>query len=458
MTQPTSDHVAMALYIDTGVTEESRAEAGAADLVARLAFARSKDLGPFNGGAKTDSFETTYSLDLPDANNAQLVAGLAWLRSVADGVNMTPAAVEASRKALTDDQAHGDQTGDAMEAAASRLFTPQLQRQGIPTATAQAAQAFYEHWYRPDNAILVVVGPLPNAALRVEAERAFGSWLKPSAALVHSRIDPPDLTLPLQASAYSASSLLAAVQVCRMGAAAKPQVESVSVWRRRLADEAWAFVLERRLQRVGEGPQPILAAAKAALDTDPHLEWDQACIHVASLNQDWQGDLTLVEHEARRLELYGITDEEWDRFQAAQKAQLEANIAGAQRMSPADLLDIILANLVTGDTLDTAEEDQRIHALALMELSKSAVDSAFRSHWSQAGQPLIFVTAADPATADQVKAVWLKAQADPLSPPPVHTPEAPSAPTDDPRGAVVAQAARGSDSDSRRAVPVHRPG
>ena len=64
----------------------------------------------------------------------------------------------------------------------------------IHAYTAQSAMDFYHHYYRPDNAILLLVGDISLQQATVLAERYYGAWQAPAAStLMHGAVlqEPP---------------------------------------------------------------------------------------------------------------------------------------------------------------------------------------------------------------------------------------------------------------------------
>jgi zinc protease len=437
--------MAISLYVAAGAFEEAEDQRGVANLLAHMA-APDPNGDPVQS-VQADLFSTTYTVDIADAANGQPQKGLQWLRAMADGQAPTEAEVVAARIAIATEQERLNSDDAAIEAVALDFFMPQSRGRrrapatladGAETANAAKVAAFHRRWYRPDNAIVVMVGAASPAALQAQIAATFGSWRavgRPAPAA--SLIRPLDRARPLEAKAVSGADMTGSIQVCRMSPSAPAQPESVAVWHGRLADEAWVFALQTRLRRAARGATAPEGQVDAGLQSDVHLRIDEACARAARPDQDWRDDLKTVENETRRLSLYGVTDEELARFKAARHASLAAGPAIAIRAAPTDIAAIMIENLVSGDTYSTAQEDQRVQGAALDGLDKAAVDAAFARHWTQAGQPLIFVTAADQTEEDDIKAAWKRAQGEALDRPPAHTPEE-AAPSTAPEGAVVA--------------------
>lgn len=91
----------------------------------------------------------------------------------------------------------------------------------VRAATPEALRAFHRRHYRPDNAHLIVVGPLPAEAVLPKLERAFGRWERggPGAWT------PPSDPAPLQATRiYLVDKPGAAQSEIRIGHVGVPRV------------------------------------------------------------------------------------------------------------------------------------------------------------------------------------------------------------------------------------------
>src|SRR6185437_11687700 len=107
-------------------------------------------------------------------------------------------------------------------------------------------------------------------------------------------------------------------------------------------------------------------------------------------------------------------------FQLGIINRVSASVDNLAKRAPHDITSTILANLVSGDTFDTAEEDRRMQLTALSELSRDKVDAAFHARWSSGAQPLIFVTTPTAIDRNAVTSAWRDLQvaaAEPLAAP-----------------------------------------
>ena len=145
---------------------------------AGVAFGRDRN-------AHTELLSTTYEIDLPHGDPQALDLGFRWLRQVADGAQLTAETVErergiilAERETRLSDITQAGEASVAFEAPGSRLARGSAvgSRESISGMSAPTLQALYDAWYRPENAVVVVVGDQPLDVLEARVRDSFATW------------------------------------------------------------------------------------------------------------------------------------------------------------------------------------------------------------------------------------------------------------------------------------------
>ena len=115
----------------------------------------------------------------------------------------------------------------------------------VRAASPAALQAFYDRWYRPDNAVLVIVGDADADALLKAAEAAFGSWSGRGAPGIRAK--PAALAQRgLDAFTKSGPSLPLAGSACRVAPLDGPRDSSLVRMRREILSQIWVTILTDR--------------------------------------------------------------------------------------------------------------------------------------------------------------------------------------------------------------------
>ncbi|HEX4738973.1 MAG TPA: insulinase family protein [Allosphingosinicella sp.] len=192
--------VSIRLRMDVGSLMERDSERGWAHFVEHMVFRGTAASGDGEAretwqrlgasfGSDTNAFtqptQTIFQIDLPHADRPTLDTSLKLLDGMVDTAIFDPAKVEAERGVVLSEYGRRTQMTVALDDLTRSLFYAGLafaNRDPIGTeATIKAAtpaglKSFYEHWYRPERATLVMVGDADPAMMEQLITERFGGW------------------------------------------------------------------------------------------------------------------------------------------------------------------------------------------------------------------------------------------------------------------------------------------
>lgn len=192
--------VSIRLRMDVGSLMESDQEQGWAHFIEHMVFRgtavsgdqEARDIWERLGasfGSDTNAFtqptQTFFQLDLPHADRTALDTSLRILDGMVDTATFDPAKVELERGVVLSEYGRRTQLNVKLGDLTRGLFYAGLgfaHRDPIGTeATIKAAtpaglKAFYEHWYRPERATIVMVGDADPAMMEQLIADRFGGW------------------------------------------------------------------------------------------------------------------------------------------------------------------------------------------------------------------------------------------------------------------------------------------
>jgi zinc protease len=433
---------AVELYMGAGSKDETDAERGTAHFLEHMAFSGSKsfpagsvlpqfeDIGVALGrdqNAQTGLAGTTFSLVLPSSTDAKIDLAFSWLRDVADGLTIEPAEVDRERGTILSEYRESLGPGTTIAKQTGLFMLPELlgsrrlpigTLETIRAADATSIRAFYQKWYRPEDAILIVVSNEPIDAMTARIARTFGSWTDATPTPVKPELGHVDAARGLDVTTQAEPNVASQLQVCRVMDKDPVRVEGVAYHMRDLENDVWSQVLKERLARLSETADPPIAAADVARNE----LFDRAaltCVSLGVRNQDWRAAVKVAAEETRRMELYGITPAEMERTRAGLRAALDAGLAGGNNMTQKARADLMLDNYLNGGTIDTVEEDYRIVSTALGRVTPERVNAEFHRVWSDANGPLILLVAPSTISPGEVRKAWQDAEAGPRPAPQV---------------------------------------
>jgi zinc protease len=192
--------VSFRLRIAAGSLDETDSEEGIAHFIEHMAFRGSQhfpdgeafktleSLGLSVGAdlnAYTYANRTVFKFDLPANDDATLDKALLLTRDIADGLTFDPASVASERAVvlaearLDDVPAFHESQANLAAALGARLadaLTPIGKREAVENASAAELRQFYSTYYRPERALLIVVGDIDPKAMEAKIKAGFSSW------------------------------------------------------------------------------------------------------------------------------------------------------------------------------------------------------------------------------------------------------------------------------------------
>ncbi|MCA3695402.1 pitrilysin family protein, partial [Aquidulcibacter sp.] len=134
--------------------------------------------------------ETMYKLDIPSADGGRLDTALSIFRETADRLLLKDDAIKREIGVVISEMNDGDGPGRRISRQITEFLYPKdistLRdpigvKEILETATAAKVREFYETWYRPERAVLVVTGDVDVEATKALITAKFSDW-KPKAA------------------------------------------------------------------------------------------------------------------------------------------------------------------------------------------------------------------------------------------------------------------------------------
>ncbi len=191
--------VEMRLAVDAGSALEDETQDGAAHFLEHMLFNGTEEfpeneliavLRSFGAGfgadinASTSYDETVYQLAMPTEDPTVVATGLDVLEQWLSAATIDQAQVEAERGVVLDEWRGSEATSNGrIFNALEDLFLagspyedkdPIGSEAAITTTDAEPLRQFYDDWYRPDNAAIVVVGDIDTGAIEDGIIERFG--------------------------------------------------------------------------------------------------------------------------------------------------------------------------------------------------------------------------------------------------------------------------------------------
>lgn len=421
--------LSMRLGFDVGSFEERDDERGFAHFVEHLAFRRIRSapaggldsrfaqLGVAFGrdqNAQTTQFETTYRLDFNTVDAKGMTEGFRWLRDVADGIIFSKDVIASEHGVVLAEQVAGADEAMLAQETILRFQAPELRStfrspNGLPNSLGRvqeiALKGFYERWYRPENAVLIVVGDRPPAELKDLIHSNFTSWLgkgpRPSRApLGKVRVDRG-----LDALTLGAPSLPKVASACRLRPPFASNGDEMSRMTREIRRSIWQGIINKRFERIVNGGKGGMLGG--AVVGDDNKEFAATCLIAMPTGDAWQTALAATQLEFQRFGKGGPTELEIEAQVEEQRAVLRGAVSSTNAQSTPALANSMLERALERRAVISPAEAMHAYNVAVEDLDPAAVKAAFDADWSGSG-PLLMLTLPTKATAATLRESWLQ--------------------------------------------------
>lgn len=407
---------ALRLRIDAGSLMETDDQRGLAHFVEHMAFNGTANVPEgemvrilqrhglsfgADTNASTNFDQTVYELDLPRSDGETLDTGLMLLREAVGAQLLEDDAIDRERGVVQSEERTRASPGYRILEARYRFF---LQGQRPPerfpigdpdvlrTAKRDRFLAFYNAWYRPERAILVVVGDIDPAAVEAKIRARFSDW----EATGPAGAEPPRgpiLERGPEARVLVEPGGAATVQIAWVN---PPDLSADTRARRqqRLVRQLGFQVLNRRYEQLARSANPPFIGAGAFRYTDVEAA-DLTLLSVSNQPGKWREAMEAAEREQRRIVQWGVQQAELDREIAEYRALLEAAVAGAATRRTPQLAEGIVDAMGSDEVFTADAFDLELFDATVKDLKAEAVTAELRNQFSGQG-PLVFVTSPTP--------------------------------------------------------------
>jgi zinc protease len=419
--------VSIRLAMDVGSYLETEDELGYAHFIEHMAFRSTKQApngvldNPFGAlgvgfgrdqNAATTLTSTIYQVDLPRSDIASVRTVLDWMRGAADGILFTPEAVDQERAVVMSEirtranalsRASSEIARFELPGSRSPLREPGGTEASLRAATPARLAAFHHRWYRPDNAVLVIVGDGDAAELVKAAEAAFGGWKAEGPAPARPATPKTLPERPLAATVVAEASLPASIAACR-AAPAEERGYSLERERRDLYSQIWTSILDARLKRAADKPETGLMGGMVIVGRALPDAAD-TCIVAVPMQGKWKEGLASAQAEIRRFAKDGPTEQEVKTAVARLDSQIGGSVYQSETRSTVGLADRIASSELDGEPFLHPSEASRLYALLTDGTGAADIKAAFERDWHGSG-PILAAMSPTPIAKEELVAQW----------------------------------------------------
>ncbi|PWE18044.1 insulinase family protein [Marinicauda salina] len=450
-----SGTAALRLVLNVGSFAETDAQRGLAHFIEHMAFNGTTNVPEgemvpllerygLAFGPDTNAFTSRelvgYQLDLPSVEEEVVNVGLFLMRETASEMLMDAEAIDRERGVILGEERYRNTPirrffnayydflyPDTLVVERDPIGTVEV----IETAPAAEFEAYYQDYYAPERAMLVVAGDIDADIVEekirngfeidiegVDLDRVegFSTWRQPEDAGPDPDIgevaefDEPGFGFFHDPDIYT----LINVDVVTPG---EPEADTRETRRRRMLRSLGNAIVQRRLQsEINSGESPLVQAS-LSYSNDFELA-NRAGVFAVSSPDRWREGVAAVEQELRRAVEHGFTQAELDEQLANLRTALRNAADEAETRRSANLADKIWQAWINENVYDHPDFALAFFEAFEPEITVEAVEAAFREIWT-AAPPQVFVAANQEIENGDaaVREAWLSSTAEMVEPP-----------------------------------------
>ena len=406
--------VAMRFSIEAGSMQESDAQQGLAHFLEHMAFRGSRHV-PENQvwpglqrlgmmvGADANAFtaftQTQYVFNLPLNDEDTVNKGLLRIRDIASELTLAQRAMDAERGViLSEERLRATPAFRSNKELFGQLFPGNIvnsrfvigQTDIIKNAPVSLIRDYYDAYYRPERATLIVVGDIVPLDMKKKIVERFSDWKPVGPAGEDPKQPRPGVRgaeVGLFVEAGAASSL---------GLTWVLPVESDSKARER--DDFIKLVAIRifdyRLQELASGPRHPFANTSISFGPMLHTAtlWS---VGLDTQPQNWRVAVETAVTAARRMDEFGVTADEVARAVNDLRAALQAAAANAATRPSSVVANELAQSADDGDVFQSPAQNLSYADEIFKNLTKETVNAGLRKMMHGHG-PLIRLSSPTP--------------------------------------------------------------
>lgn len=402
---------AMRLHFRAGSLNEADDQQGLAHFLEHMAFNGSRAIPEgemvkilerhglafgADTNASTSFEETIYQLNLPKTDEETVDISLQMMRETASELLIEEGAIDRERGVVLSEERARDTPGwqvykKRLEFQMPGQLPPKRYAIGqveiLKTARRDRLVAFYDGFYRPERATLVMVGDFDLDAMEGKIKARFSDWtargpdgVEPDLGTVAPR--KPSALVAVQPGSPTA------LQITWMN---PPKLRKDSLAKRRddVIQLLGLSVLNRRFNALMRGTEPPFISAGAFKGDLLHAA-EATTISVTSRPGEWRLALTAAMTEQRRAVQFGVLQSELDREIEEFRTVFKTRVAGAATRRTPGLAAEIVGSIGDAEVVTNPAQNLELFEAVVKDLKADTVSAVLKTAFKGEG-PLIFL-------------------------------------------------------------------
>ncbi len=425
--------VEMRLAVDAGSALEDDTQDGGAHFLEHMLFNGTEEfpaneliavLRSFGAGfgadinAYTSYDETVYQLTMPTEDPAVVDTGLDVLEQWLSAATIDQSQVEAERGVVLDEWRGSEASSDGrIFDALEELFLsgspyedkdPIGTESAITTMNAEPLRAFYDDWYRPDNAAIVVVGDIDTGVIEDGIVERFGPAVARGASPARPELVVEPSTEPQVSVLADPDVAEGSAQVTLPLTAASAESVEADYQNQILDSMAFDIIATRLGNDALRGEAPF---DDAWVDSSGFVRSLDAPEIIVSADGDaLEASTQAVFDEYERVRRYGFSQAEVERVVEAYRTSAQSSYDGRDSRQDADFADEYVRHALTDEPVPTADAQYEFTQVVLDRATPETITYRFVERLAEAAPHVLIIVPSSEA-ADVPDVATFEAQA-----------------------------------------------
>ncbi|MGZ5940263.1 MAG: M16 family metallopeptidase [Rhizomicrobium sp.] len=424
--------VSVRLRMAVGSLMERDNEQGIAHMLEHMAFRGSRNVADgdvvrklqslgLTFGADTNAFtqatQTVYMFDMPKNDAASIDTSILLMREIAGNLNIDQSALDTERNVvLAEAHLRDVPAAHLQKSSLSFLYggrtasalTPIGLEDVIAHANARLVRDFYDTWYRPERATLVIVGDVDPAEIEAKIKASFSDWKARAPARKAITYTPP-----AQHPAPVKLFVEPGAQTFVMFDWIKPfdaTPDSKAEETREVMRFAALAVINQRFSALAHGANPPFISAVASHDHVGNVA-DATEIDVNYRSGEGIVGLKTAERAWRDAVANGVRQDELDQVIAQLRTFFQSNATAAETTTTSFIANSLAHSLDENSVYTSPAADLVLFNEVAKGMTVQNVSAALRETFTGTG-PLIFVSSTSPMPGGEAAIMSALAEAD----------------------------------------------
>ena len=402
---PVAGRASVRLYVDAGSLMEEEDQRGMAHFLEHMAFNGSKNFAPgtmvetfqrmgmafgADTNAHTSFKETVYKLELPKVDEPMLSDAFKLFRDDLDGMLLGEKEIDNERGIILSEKLARDSVDTRIMEEGYKFSLPDsLIPFRMPIGVEDTIKSmkrtrfvdFYEKWYTPERAVVVVVGDVDVALIEkmirehfADAKARRGNSPDPDlgtiskgrglVAKLYTEMEAPAVDISLE-TVRDADKV--------PDSKAKRRADMI----RNLAD---AMINQRLSEIAKQENSPVVEAQSYNYEMFDFVEING--IAAKSKPEDWKESLALIEQELRRAVQHGFTEAEFAEATANYLKTVRLRAEQKETRKNSDLANMIVRNIGQRKVFTDPVEDFKRVEVEIASVRAEDCVNALRESWN----------------------------------------------------------------------------